>query len=96
MAVISMRSKLAIGATAAALVALPYSGAADFYLSYLYIIFFWVALATSWGILSGYAGYWSFGHAAFFGAGAYTAAGLAAKGGLPFLLTVPLAAGAAV
>lgn len=74
------------------LVALPYLGAPDFYLSYLYIIFFWVALATSWGILSGYAGYWSFGHAAFFGAGVYTTATLAAKAGLPFLLTIPLAA----
>ena len=75
------------------LVALPYLGAPDFYLSYLYVIFFWVALATSWGILSGYAGYWSFGHAAFFGAGVYTTATLAAKWGLPFLLTIPLAAG---
>ena len=74
------------------LMALPYLGAPDFYLSYLYIIFFWVALATSWGILSGYAGYWSFGHAAFFGAGVYTTATLAAKAGLPFLLTIPLAA----
>ncbi|HSV48607.1 MAG TPA: branched-chain amino acid ABC transporter ATP-binding protein/permease [Ramlibacter sp.] len=74
------------------LVALPYLGAPDFYLSYLYIIFFWVALATSWGILSGYAGYWSFGHAAFFGAGVYTTGTLAAKWGLPFLLTIPVAA----
>jgi branched-chain amino acid transport system permease protein len=77
------------------LFALPYLGAADFYLSYLYIVFFWVALATSWGILSGYAGYWSFGHAAFFGAGVYTSSTLAAKAGLPFLLTIPLAAGVA-
>ncbi|HSV35224.1 MAG TPA: branched-chain amino acid ABC transporter ATP-binding protein/permease, partial [Ramlibacter sp.] len=61
-------------------------------LSYLYVIFFWIALATSWGILSGYAGYWSFGHAAFFGAGIYTTATLAAKWGLPFLLTIPVAA----
>ena len=60
----------AVGAVAAvALLALPFTGVADFYLSYLYVVFFWVALATSWGILSGYTGYWSFGHAAFFGAG---------------------------
>ncbi len=79
----------------AVLVALPYFGIADFYLSYLYVIFFWVALATSWGILSGYAGYWSFGHAAFFGAGIYTTATLAGKWGMPFLLTIPAAAGIA-
>lgn len=76
----------------AALVALPYLGVTDFYLSYLYVVFFWITLATSWGILSGYGGYWSFGHAAFFGAGMYTTATLAGKLGLPFLLTVPAAA----
>ena len=95
MAVNPMIPKAAIGLGAVALVALPYLGAADFYLSYLYIVFFWIALATSWGILSGYAGYWSFGHAAFFGAGIYASAGLAAKAGLPYLLTIPLAAGVA-
>ena len=79
-------------AAGAGLVALPYLGAPDFYLSYLYVVFFWVALATSWGVLSGYAGYWSFGHAASFGAGMYTTATLAAKWGLPFLVTIPLAA----
>ncbi|HSW04495.1 branched-chain amino acid ABC transporter ATP-binding protein/permease [Aquabacterium sp.] len=94
----ALNTKLLQAATvlgALALFALPYTGAADFYLSYLYIVFFWVALATSWGILSGYAGYWSFGHAAFFGAGVYTSASLAAKAGWPFLLTIPLAAGVA-
>jgi branched-chain amino acid transport system permease protein len=74
------------------LFAIPYLGTPDFYLSYLYIIFFWIALATSWGILSGYTGYWSFGHAAFFGAGVYTAATLAGKLEAPFLVTIPAAA----
>src|SRR5215471_6617796 len=74
------------------LFAIPYMGTPDFYLSYLYVIFFWIALATSWGILSGYSGYWSFGHATFFGAGVYTTATLAGKLALPFLLAVPAAA----
>jgi branched-chain amino acid transport system permease protein len=86
---------IAAAVAAAALLALPYTGVADFYLSYLYLVFFWVALGTSWGILSGYAGYWSFGHAAFFGAGMYTTATLAGKLDLPFLLTVPVAAAVA-
>ena len=77
------------------LVGLPFSGVADYYLSYMYVIFFWVVLSTSWGILSGYAGYWSFGHAAFFGAGVYTTATLASKFQFPFLLTVPLGAAVA-
>ena len=46
-----MQAATAVGAVA--LFALPYAGTADFYLSYLYIVFFWSALATSWGILSG-------------------------------------------
>ena len=36
-------------------------------------IFMWIALAGSWNIISGLTGYVSFGHVAFFGAGAYTA-----------------------
>jgi branched-chain amino acid transport system permease protein len=62
-----------------------------FYESFLYLVFFWVSLATSWNILSGYAGYFSFGHAAFFGAGVYTTATLATACSVPFLWTLPAA-----
>jgi len=41
---------------------------------FLQIMFMNVALASSWNIIAGYTGYVSFGHAAFFGLGAYTAA----------------------
>ncbi len=70
---------------------LPMIGLPAFYESFLYLVFHWIALATSWSILSGYAGYWSFGHGAFFGAGMYTTATLAASHGVPFLWTLPLA-----
>jgi branched-chain amino acid transport system permease protein len=93
MAVNSSKALAAI--LTAVLVAVPYLGVPDFYLSYLYVIFFWMSLATSWGILSGYTGYWSFGHAAFFGAGVYASAALATKAGLSFMLTIPVAAGVA-
>lgn len=36
-------------------------------------VFMWIALAGSWNLISGLTGYVSFGHVAFFGAGAYTA-----------------------
>jgi branched-chain amino acid transport system permease protein len=49
-------------------------------------------LATSWNILSGYSGYFSFGHGAFYGAGVYTTAVLAGKYDVPFLWTLPVAA----
>src|SRR5205823_1422665 len=47
---------------------------------------------TSWNILSGYSGYFSFGHGAFFGAGVYTTATLAGRYDVPFLWTLPAAA----
>jgi branched-chain amino acid transport system permease protein len=72
--------------------ALPFVGLPAFYESFLYLALFWIVLATSWNILSGYAGYFSFGHGAFFGAGVYTSATLAAKFNWPFLWTLPVAA----
>jgi branched-chain amino acid transport system permease protein len=63
-----------------------------FYESFLYLIFHWVILATSWNILSGYSGYFSFGHGAFFGLGIYTTAVLSGKFDWPFLYTLPFAA----
>ena len=45
--------------------------------SFLYLMFFWIALATSWTILSGFSGYVSFGHGTFYGVGIYTVATLA-------------------
>ena len=61
------------------LFAAPYLGLPVHLQSLLYVIFFWVTLATSWNILSGYSGYFSFGHGAFFGVGMYGMATLAAK-----------------
>jgi branched-chain amino acid transport system permease protein len=72
--------------------ALPFMKLPAFYESFLYLALFWIVLATSWNILSGYAGYFSFGHGAFFGAGVYTSATLAGKFNWPFLLTLPVAA----
>ncbi len=59
--------------------------------SFLYLVFFWIALATSWQILSGYTGYFSFGHGAFFGIGMYTTANLTTKADIAFLWTLPIA-----
>jgi len=70
---------------------LPIARLPAFYESFLYLVFFWIALATSWNILSGYSGYFSFGHGAFFGAGVYTTATLATWYGVPFLWTLPAA-----
>ncbi len=59
-----------------------------FYLVFLSGILFWAAQATSWNILSGYSGYFSFGQGAFFGAGAYTMAVLVGRQGRSWLLAI--------
>ena len=74
---------------------LPMARLPAFYDSFLYLVFFWVSLSTSWALLSGFAGYFSLGHAAFFGVGMYTTAALTTKFEVPFLLTLPVAAVAA-
>ncbi len=74
-----------------ALALLPALKPPAFYETFLYLVFFWIALATSWTLISGYAGYFSFGHAAFFGAGVYTTATLTFSYAVPFLLTLPVA-----
>jgi branched-chain amino acid transport system permease protein len=56
----------------------------------------WAGLALAWNIIGGYAGYISFGHAAFFGLGAYTTALLMQpERHWNFFLTLPVGAGVA-
>jgi branched-chain amino acid transport system permease protein len=56
-----------------------------YYLSALFSIFLYAALACGWNIFGGYTGYMNFGHAGFFGVGAYTSSLLLLRFGLsPF------------
>lgn len=86
------RTPMAIVAGGIAMAALPFLRLPAFYESFLYLALYWIVLATSWNILSGYSGYFSFGHGAFFGTGVYAAATLTTKFGWPFLATMPVAA----
>jgi branched-chain amino acid transport system permease protein len=67
------------------------TGFSPFYLVYAYFVFFWIAQATSWNILSGYTGYFSFGQGAFYGLGVYTAGDLVTREGVNYFLTIPIA-----
>ena len=89
------RIPASILAAGAALAFVPALGLPAFYDSLLYLILHWIVLATSWNILSGYTGYFSFGHGAFFGVGMYTTATLMARWNWPFLWTLPVAAAVA-
>ncbi|HUQ75637.1 MAG TPA: branched-chain amino acid ABC transporter ATP-binding protein/permease [Burkholderiales bacterium] len=90
-----MRVAAGFAAFALAFAVVPFLGLPAFYETFMYLLLHAIVLATSWNLLSGYSGYFSFGHGAFFGAGVYTTAALSGKYGWPFLPTLPLAAGAA-
>jgi len=67
---------------------LPVITRGGYVISLLAKLFFFAVLAQSWNLISGYCGYFSLGHQAFFGVGAYTAAILAVRYGCDMLTTV--------
>jgi ABC-type branched-subunit amino acid transport system ATPase component/ABC-type branched-subunit amino acid transport system permease subunit len=67
----SSRSLLAIGGFAVVYAGLALSVSNSYYQSVLALVPVWAVLALAWNIISGYGGLVSFGHAAFFGIGAY-------------------------
>lgn len=89
------RDAALIAVTAACAVGLAALGMPSAWIATLYLMFLWVALATSWAIFSGNTGYFSFGHGAFFGIGTYAAANLVQTQPVwPSVLAGGLAAGA--
>ena len=76
-----MGARLAGALAVAALVALP-PLLPKYHLEVLISVVFWAYLGIAWNLLGGYAGQFSFGHAAFFGIGAYTSTLLLLQAGL--------------
>jgi len=64
------------------LVILPLVLTNQYILHLVILVLMWAALGVSWNLLGGYTGQVSFGHAAFFGVGAYTACLLHTKLGV--------------
>jgi branched-chain amino acid transport system permease protein len=92
-----VRNLILLAALLAVLLALP--GLLSVYLrSFAMFTMMYVVLALSWNIISGFTGYTSFGHVAFYGIGAYACAILVADYAWPWLPTLAVAAvvGAAV
>jgi len=69
---------------------LPLFNSAPFFMRIATETIMWIGLAISLDILAGYTGYLNFGHALFFGVGAYCTAILMNYTGIPFLLTLPI------
>jgi len=57
----------------ALLAALPLSGLSTYILHLIILVIMWSVVGMAWNLLAGYCGQVSFGHAAFYGVGAYTA-----------------------
>ena len=61
---------------------LPLLGLSSYVMHILILVIMWSVIGMAWNLLSGYCGQVSFGHAAFFGVGAYTAGMLYSKLGI--------------
>lgn len=76
------------------LAVLPLLGLSSYWMHILILVIMWSVIGMAWNLLGGYCGQVSFGHAAFFGVGAYTAGilynklGVSAWWGLPLSIIV--------
>ncbi|MFI4987167.1 MAG: branched-chain amino acid ABC transporter permease [Alphaproteobacteria bacterium] len=86
-----MRSAGAIALLLAALLPLPWLVHSDFWLNLAIMALYYGFLGQAWNLLGGYGGQFSFGHAAFFGTGAYASAVLQVRLGLDPWLCLLLA-----
>jgi branched-chain amino acid transport system permease protein len=83
----------------ALLALVPLLGLSSYAMHILILVIMWSVIGMAWNLLSGYCGQVSFGHAAFFGVGAYTAGmlysklGVSAWWGLPLTVLVGAAFG---
>lgn len=84
-----MPKLLALLALVAALALAPLAGLGGYVLNVMVMIFIFTMLAVSLDLVMGWAGQFSFAHAAFFGIGAYTAAILQRDAGTGFWLNLP-------
>ncbi|NOY63991.1 MAG: branched-chain amino acid ABC transporter permease [Nitrospirae bacterium] len=69
---------------------LPFLGLSTYVMHILILMLMWSVIGMAWNLLGGYCGQVSFGHAAFFGVGAYTAGILYFKGGVSAWWGIPL------
>ena len=78
----AVRSLLAIAAFLAAMALLPTFVKSEFWLTFLILALYTASLGQAWNVLGGFGGQYSFGHAMFFGVGAYAAAVLQVRFGI--------------
>src|SRR6185436_1507251 len=67
------------------------TGGFNYWMHMMLYAFMYIAMASSWNIMGGYAGYISLGHSAFYGIGGYVTGGLMTFLGISPFLSAPLA-----
>jgi branched-chain amino acid transport system permease protein len=93
-----VKAYLAIAVTVALLAAVPFVTASNVVLNFLVMALLIALAGQGWNLLGGYGGQYSFGHAAFFGTGAYVTAILQVRYGVNAWIGffIAIAAGALV
>jgi branched-chain amino acid transport system permease protein len=93
-----MKALTPVVAVIAAMACIPFLGASNVTLNFLIVALLVTLAGQGWNILGGYGGQYSFGHAAFFGTGAYVTAILQVRYGVNAWLgfAAGIAAGALV
>ena len=86
-----MRELAAIALFALAVALLPLFAASGFVLNLAIMVLYSTLLGQAWNLLAGFGGQYSFGHALFFGTGAYASAALQVHLGLNAWLALPIA-----
>ncbi len=86
-----MRELAAVAAFTIAVVLLPAFVSSGFVLNLAIMVLYSTLLGQAWNLLAGFGGQYSFGHALFFGTGAYASAALQVHLGLNAWIALPLA-----
>ena len=94
--VLVLPSRIIVSIFFLTLLMLPLITTDPYLLRILILASIFAIFAASWDLLSGFTGQMNFGHALFFGVGAYGAAMLNSKAGIPPVASIPLGALAAV
>jgi branched-chain amino acid transport system permease protein len=85
------RDLLQVAAFAIAIAALAFTARSGVVLNFVMMALYGCLMAQAWNVLGGYGGQFSFGHALFFGTGAYVQAIAQLQGGLNPWVALPLA-----
>jgi branched-chain amino acid transport system permease protein len=73
-----------LGLTIVAAISVPFLNISPYLMTFIMLTIMFTACACSWNIISGFTGYFSFGHVVFFGLGAYVGAILIIDWSMPW------------